>query len=260
MLLGHMKGSYVLILAQGVRKDLVKRLSEQENLITASFEFLNEDAPLDLLGGLSGVGHVEYLSLSFPLVLHVLGMVSAIPTGIAEHTTHLIESDVLPLSGLETDKVHESVPVLGILDGTELEDHPVVLRDQSPLLGVFGCQLVEQDQEVSQNDTPHLLDEFGGLQSLTRDIEREVVGVDDNSNPAGPLGESVGTKLGSDEDVFDHESDILLFQWAGLLPVGILAVEWVSATSQRQRAESTNIFSGRKMIPLKEVPAASPEK
>ena len=138
----------------------------------------------------------------------------------------------MPLRSLETDEVHEPIPVLVILDGTKLEDHPVVLRDQGPLFGVFVYQLVEQDQEVSQNDTLHLLDKFGRLQSLTRDIEREVIGVDDNSNPAGPLWEPVRAKFGSDEDVLDHESDIFLFQRAGLLPVGILAVEQVSANPQ----------------------------
>ena len=140
---------HVLVLAYGVRKDLVKGLSEQDDFISASFKFLNEDATLDLLGGLSGVGHVEYLSLSFPLVLHILGTVNAITNGYSGHFTHLIESDVLPLVGFETDKLNEPVPILGILHGAELENHPVVLCDQSPLLEVFCCQLVEQDQEVS---------------------------------------------------------------------------------------------------------------
>lgn len=137
------------MLAQGVYEDLIKRLSEQENLVSPSFEFLNEDATLDLLGGLSRVGHVEYLSLSFPLVLHVLGIVSVIPNTYSRHFTHLIESDILPLIGFETDEVNEPLPVLGILCSAELENHPVVLCDQSPLLGVFRRQLVEQDQEVS---------------------------------------------------------------------------------------------------------------
>ena len=140
---------HVLVLAYGVRKDLVKGLSEQDDFISASFKFLNEDATLDLLGGLSGVGHVEYLSLSFPLVLHVLGIVSVIPNTYSRHFTHLIESDVLPLISFETDEVNEPLPVLGILCSAELENHPVVLCDQSPLLGVFRRQLVEQDQEVS---------------------------------------------------------------------------------------------------------------
>ena len=78
--------SYALMLAQGVHKDLVQWLSEQKNLIAASFEFLNEDAALDLLSGLSGVGHVEYLSLSFPLVLHILGTVSVITTRYSRHS------------------------------------------------------------------------------------------------------------------------------------------------------------------------------
>lgn len=224
--------SDILILAQGVCKDLVKRFGEQEDLITASFEFLDEDATLNLFGGLSGVGHEEYLALSLPLVLHVLEIVSASANKCGSYIAHLVESGVFPLGGLETDKVHEPIPALGILDGTEFEDHPVVLRDQSPLLGVFGCQLVEQDQEMSQNDAPHLLNEFGRLKGLAGDIEREVVGVDNNSNPAGPLGEPVGTKLGSDENMLDHESDILLFQWADLLPIAVLAVEQVSASSQ----------------------------
>ena len=129
------------------------------------------------------------------------------------------------MCGFETDEVNEPVPVLGILRGTKLENNPIILRDQSPLLGVFRCQLVEQDQEVSQNDAPHLLNEFRGLQGLTRDTEREVVSIDDNLDPTGPFGESVGTKLGSDKDVFDHQSDIFLLHWTGLLPVGFFAVE-----------------------------------
>ena len=76
--------SCVLVLAQCIREDLVKRFSEQENLVTAGIEFLNEDATLDLLGGLSGVGHEEYLSLSFPFVLHVLGTVSASTEGMID--------------------------------------------------------------------------------------------------------------------------------------------------------------------------------
>ena len=72
------------MLAQGVYEDFIKRLSEQENLVSPSFEFLNEDATLDLLGGLSGVGHEEYLSLSFPFVLHVLGTVSASTEGMID--------------------------------------------------------------------------------------------------------------------------------------------------------------------------------
>ena len=69
--------------------------------------------------------------------------------GIQPSSTHLIESDVLPLRSFKTDELSEPVPVLGILHGTKLENHPIVLRDQSPLLGVFRCQLVEQDQEMS---------------------------------------------------------------------------------------------------------------
>lgn len=63
---------------QGICKDLVERFSEQENLVAASFEFLNEDAAFDLLGGLSSVGNVEYLRLPFPFILHVLGIVRII--------------------------------------------------------------------------------------------------------------------------------------------------------------------------------------
>jgi hypothetical protein len=218
------QGLHALVLAQGICKDLVERLTKQKNLVAASFEFLDEDAALDLFSGLPSVGHVEYLSLSFPLILHILEIIRFTNRHI-RYTTYLIESDVFPLSGLETDKVNKSVPVLGILGGTELENHPIVLCDQSPLLGILSRQLVEQDQKVSQNDAPHLLHEFRGLQSLTRDIKREVVGIDDDLNPAGPLGESIGTKLGGDKDVFDHKSNILLFQWAGLLPVRILAME-----------------------------------
>lgn len=96
---------YVLVLAQGVCKDLVKGLSEQENLIPTSFEFFNEDATFDLLGGLPGVGHEEYLALPFPLVLNVLGMVSTLTNGYENPAAYLIESGILPLSGLETDQV-----------------------------------------------------------------------------------------------------------------------------------------------------------
>ena len=63
---------------QGIRKDLVKGFSEQENLVAASFEFLNEDAAFDLLGGLASVSNVEYLSLPFPFILRVLGIVRII--------------------------------------------------------------------------------------------------------------------------------------------------------------------------------------
>ena len=69
---------HILVSTEGIRKDLVERLSEQENLVAASFEFLNEDAAFDLLGGLSSVGNVEYLSLPFPFVLRVLGIVRII--------------------------------------------------------------------------------------------------------------------------------------------------------------------------------------
>lgn len=96
------------------------------------------------------------------------------------------------------------------------------------------------------------------MQSLTRDIEGEVVSVDDNLNPAGPFGESLGTELGSNENVFDHEPDILLFQRTGLLPVLILTVGQINARC-KARTGNTYIFSGMKTIPLKEVPAASPE-
>ena len=136
------------MLAQGVYENLVKRLSEQENLVSPSFELLNEDATLDLLCGLSRIGHIEYLGLSFPLVLHVLGIVSVMPNTYCRHFTYLIESNVLPLIGFETDEVNKPLPVLGILRSAKLENHSVVLCDQSPLLGVFRCQLVEQDQEV----------------------------------------------------------------------------------------------------------------
>lgn len=206
-----MEGLHVLVLAQGVHKDLVERLSEQKNLVSASFELLDEDATLDLFGSLASISHVEYLGLSLPLVLRILGIIRFIANRRIGCSTYLIESDVFPLSRLETDEIDESIPVLGIFGSTKFENHSIVLRDQSPLLGIFGRQLVEQDQKVSQDDAPHLLHELRGLQSFSRDIEREVVSVDDDLNPASPLGESVGTKLGGDEDVLDHESYILLF-------------------------------------------------
>lgn len=228
--------------AQGIHEDLVKRLGEQKNLVTASFEFLDEDARLDLFSGFTSVGHVEYLGLSFPLILRVLEIMGFIANRHRRYTTHLVESDVFPLGGLETDEVDESIPVLGILGGTKLENHSIVLCDQSPLIGIFGRQLVEQDQKVSQNDAPHLLHELRGLQGFTRDIEREVISIDDDLNPTGPLGEPVGTELGGDEDVLDHESDILLFQWTGLLPVGILAVGWVNANCQNKGLKYEHLF------------------
>ena len=77
------------MLAQGSCKDLVKRLAEQENLVAASLEFLHEDATLDLFSGLACVGHVEYLSLSFPLILHILGIIRITDRRIG-YTTYLI--------------------------------------------------------------------------------------------------------------------------------------------------------------------------
>ena len=117
------------MLAQGIRKDLVKRLGEQKDLVAAGFQFFDEDATLDLFSGLPRVCHVEYLSLPLPLILYVLEIIRFIARRWIRYTTYLIESNVFPLGGLKTDEVNEPIPVLGILGGTKLEDHPVVLCD-----------------------------------------------------------------------------------------------------------------------------------
>lgn len=248
------------MVAHSIHKELVKGFSEQEDLVSPGFEFLDEDTTLDLLDALPRIRRVENLSLSFPLVLHVLEMVSIITSRFKRGSANLIESDTLPLSGIKANEFKKSIPVLMIFRGTELENNPVILRDQSPFLGVFLCKLVEQNQEMPQDYPLHLLEEFGGLQSLTGDIEREVVSIDDNLDPAGPLGESLGTELGSNKNVFDHELDILLNQRIKALPVVVMAVKQINTDHKDRRLKTTNIFSGRKRRPLKEVPSASPEK
>ena len=106
------RGSRVLVYAHSVCEDLVKRFSKQKHLVTASFKFLDEDTALDLFNGLASVGHVEYLSLSFPLILHVLEIVRAIINRNIGHVAYLIKSNAFPLSRLETDKIDEPIPVL----------------------------------------------------------------------------------------------------------------------------------------------------
>lgn len=59
-------------------------------------------------------------------------------------------------------------------------------------------------KEFGHDNVLDLLEEPLGLKSLTGDVQGEVVGVNDNFDPANPLGQLVFSEIAGDKYAFDE--------------------------------------------------------
>jgi hypothetical protein len=117
--------------------------------------------------------------------------------------------------------------VLLRLDSAELGDIIVDLADFVELVWIVLEYPLEQLDVPLDEDALELLEELGRLESLTRNIERKIIGwtvgqhrasllykggctVNDDLEPADPLRQPMLAEFLGDEDAFDHKSDILL--------------------------------------------------
>ncbi len=133
------------------------------------------------------------------------------------------------LGGAESEELGKRLAVLGILVDTELD-----------VLAESGVELVEllRSSAISLKSsrvflTMFLLDDLHDLvllESLTRQVERKILRVDDTLDEAEPLGNEVGGIV-SDEDTADVELDVVL----GLL--GLEEIEGSTLGDEEDGAE-----------------------
>jgi hypothetical protein len=139
-----------------------------------------------------------------------------------------VEGSGVALVSVETRELGQLVAVLGIFDCTKLDDRAINLLDLLPLLRVLLLNLLEKLDETLENDALELLQESVRLKSLSGDVERKIIGyqemsakggqgqdslltVNDDLDPARPLGESIFTEVRGDECSLDEKLDVVGF-------------------------------------------------
>lgn len=177
-----------LELSHGV---LVNGVDEEENLKVLGLEGIEERRLFDSLERLAG-DEVN--------VLLVLGHAS----DVVGERGHLVAG----LGGVEAKELGEGSTVLRILVDTKLEVLGEGRVELVKLFAVLG-DLVEHLQGLLDNVLLDDLHDLVLLKGLTRQVEGEILRVDNTLDKAEPLGNEVGAVIG-DEDTADVELDVVL--------------------------------------------------
>ena len=156
---------------QVLHEDLVKWLSQEQHLISACMELLDKDTLRELVGSLAYVREVEDLLLALLAVLEVL-----------------IKCREVPVVGAEPDEAGELVAVLRVLNSTKFED--VVVRRLNLLPSFLVAtvflstrKLLEHLNDALGDDAAKLLEELGRLESLTGNVQRKILSIDNDLDP-----------------------------------------------------------------------------
>lgn len=133
------------------------------------------------------------------------------------------------LGGVESKELGEDGSVLGVLVDTKLEVLGEGAVELVELLLVLG-DLLEELKRLLDDVLLDDLHDLVLLESLTRQVEREILRVDNTLDEAEPLGDEVGGIV-SDEDTADVELDVVL----GLL--GLEEIEGSALGNEEDGAE-----------------------
>jgi len=191
---------------------LVNGVNQEQNLEVLLLEGVEEGRPLDSLEGLAS--DVVDLLLVLLHAGDVVGEGGGLVTG---------------LGGLEAEQLGKGLAVLGVLVDTQLDVLAEGRVELVELLAVLG-DLVEELEGLLDDVLLDDLHDLVLLQGLTRQVERQVLRVDNTLDEAEPLGDKVGGIVG-DEDAADVELDVVL----GLL--GLEEVEGSALGDEEDGAE-----------------------
>ncbi|KAF3067006.1 hypothetical protein CFAM422_009005 [Trichoderma lentiforme] len=200
----------LLELSHGV---LVNGVDEEENLEALGLESVKEGRLLDGLEGLAS-DVVDVL-----LVLRHAG-------DVVGQGGHLITR----LGGVEAEELGKDATVLGVLVDTKLEVLGEGAVELVELLLVLG-NLLEELQRLLDNVLLDDLHDLVLLKSLTRQVEREILRVDNTLDEAEPLRDEVGGVI-SDEDAADVQLDVVL---------GLLGLEQVKGSALGNEEDGTEL-------------------
>ncbi len=201
----------LLELSHGI---LINGVDEEQDLEALGLEGVKEGRLLDGLEGLAS-DVVDVL-----LVLRHAG-------DVIRERGHLVTG----LGGVEAQQLGKEVAVLGVLVDTELEVLGEGRVELVKLLLVLG-DLLEELEGLLDNVLLDHLHDLVLLKGLTRQVEREVLRVDNTLDEAEPLRNEVSGIVG-DEDAADIELDVVL----GLL--GLKEVEGARLGTKRMARNSS---------------------
>ena len=154
---------------------------------------------------------------------------------------------VTRLGGVEAEELGEGLAVLGVLVDTKLDvlaEGGVELVELLTVLGDFVEQLKGLLDDVLADDLHDLV----LLESLTGQVEREILRVDNTLDEGEPFGDKVGSIVG-DEDTTDVELDVVL----GLL--GFEEIERSALGDEKDGAEleltfNREVLDGKVVLPV----------
>lgn len=200
----------LLELSHGV---LVNGVDEEENLEVLLLESVKEGGLLDGLEGLAS---------DVVDVLLVLGHASDVVLEGGQLVTRL--------GRVVAEKLGQSLAVLGVLVDTQLQVLGEGAVELVELLLVLG-NLVEELEGLLDNVLLDDLHDLVLLESLTRQVEGKVLGVDDTLDEAEPLRNEVSGVI-SDEDTADVKLDVVL---------GLLRLEEIEGSALGDEEDSTEL-------------------
>ena len=200
----------LLKLSHGV---LVNGVNKEENLEALVLECVKEGRLLDSLEGLAGD------------VVHLLLVLRHAGDVVGEGGELLAR-----LGGVESQELSKLVAVLGVLVDTKLDVLAEGRVELVELLTVLS-DLVEELESLLDDVLADDLHDLVLLESLTRQVEGKVLGVDDTLDEAEPLGDQVSSIIG-DEDTADVELDVVL---------GLLGLEEVEGSALGNEEDGTEL-------------------
>jgi hypothetical protein len=228
--LGDVNELLAIVLLQLSESILIDGVNKEQDFEVLLLEGVEERRLLDSLEGLAG----DVVDL-----LLVLGHASNV---VSERG-----SLVTRLGGVVAEELGKSLAVLGVFVDTELD----VLAESSvklvELLTVLG-DLIEELKSLLDDVLLDDLHDLVLLESLTRQVEREILRVDNTLDEAEPLGDEVGGVI-SDEDTADVQLDVVL---------GLLGLEKVEGSALGNEEDGTEleltlnreVLDGKMVLPV----------
>jgi hypothetical protein len=140
------------------------------------------------------------------------------------------------LSGVKAEELGKSGAVLGVLVNTKLDVLAEGAVELVELLTVLG-DLVEHLKGLLHDVLADDLHDLVLLESLTRQVEGEILRVNDTLDEAEPLGDQVGSIVGN-EDTADVKLDVVLST------LGLEEVEWCALGNEKDGLELKLTLNG----------------
>jgi ParB-like chromosome segregation protein Spo0J len=166
------------------------------------------------------------------------------------HTGNVVSEGshvITRLGGVESEQLGKSLSVLGVLVDTELDvlaESRVELVELLLVLGNLAEELENLLDDVLLDDLHDLV----LLKGLTRQVEREILRIDNTLDEAQPLRNEISGII-SDEDTADVELDVVL----GLL--GLEQIERSTLGNEEDGAEfeltlNGEVLDGKVVLPV----------